>query len=124
LQRAFELIVDNGAGVVIYLRDGRDRRHSLQCTPARQRLDDIETQILDDLNVDPGATALFPTLPSCRRAVRPMSVVRATKSSATTRFPSCCPHSPTLRTASGPYFIEFSHQADNAPERYNYDNPR
>jgi 3,4-dihydroxy 2-butanone 4-phosphate synthase/GTP cyclohydrolase II len=63
LQRAFELIVDNGAGVVIYLRDGRGRRHSLQCTPARQRLDDIETQILDDLNVDPGATALFPDPP-------------------------------------------------------------
>jgi hypothetical protein len=60
LRRAFELIVDNRAGVVIYLRDGRDRRLSLQCTSACQRLDDIETQILADLGVDPGATALFP----------------------------------------------------------------
>lgn len=63
LQRAFELIVDNRAGVVIYLRDGRGRPLSLQCAPTCQRLDDIETQILDDLGVDPGATALFPDPP-------------------------------------------------------------
>ena len=62
LQRAFELIVDNRAGVVIYLRHGRDPL-SLHCAPRCQRLDDIETQILDDLGVDPGATALFPDPP-------------------------------------------------------------
>lgn len=60
LQRAFDLIVDNGAGVVIYLREGHGRGRLLQCPPVRQRLDDIETQILADLGVDPGATALFP----------------------------------------------------------------
>jgi 3,4-dihydroxy 2-butanone 4-phosphate synthase / GTP cyclohydrolase II len=63
LQRALGLIVDNRAGVVIYLRDGGGRRLSLQCTPTCQRLDDIETQILDDLGVDPGAAALFPDPP-------------------------------------------------------------
>ena len=63
LQRAFELIVDNRAGVVIYLRDGRGSPLSFQCAPTCQRLDDIETQILDDLGVDPGATALFPDPP-------------------------------------------------------------
>ena len=63
LQRAFELIVDNRAGVVIYLRDGGGRRLSLQCAPTCKRLDDIGTQILDDLGVDPATTALFPNPP-------------------------------------------------------------
>jgi 3,4-dihydroxy 2-butanone 4-phosphate synthase/GTP cyclohydrolase II len=57
LQRAFELIVDNGAGVVIYLRDGHN--HSLQCTPAGQRLDHIETQIVADLGINPDTVALL-----------------------------------------------------------------
>ena len=57
LQRAFELIVDNGAGVVIYLRDGHN--HSLQCTPAGQRLDHIETQIFVDLGINPDTVALL-----------------------------------------------------------------
>jgi hypothetical protein len=60
LQSAMDLIVDNGAGVVIYLRDGRGRRHSLECVAARQRPNDIETQILADLGVAPRATVLFP----------------------------------------------------------------
>lgn len=60
LQCAFELIVDKRAGVVIYRRGGRGGRFSLQREPACQRLDDIETQILDDLGVDPDAIALFP----------------------------------------------------------------
>ena len=63
LQHALDLIVDNRAGIVIYLRDNRTRRHSLQCAPVCQRLGDIETQILADLGVDPGATALFPDPP-------------------------------------------------------------
>jgi 3,4-dihydroxy 2-butanone 4-phosphate synthase/GTP cyclohydrolase II len=57
LQRAFELIVDNGAGVVIYLRDGHNQ--SLRCAPAGQRLDDIETQIVADLGINPDAVALL-----------------------------------------------------------------
>jgi hypothetical protein len=57
LQRAFELIVDNGAGVVIYVRDGHN--HSLQCTPAGQRLDHIETQIVADLGINPDTVALL-----------------------------------------------------------------
>jgi len=57
LQRAFELIVDNGAGVVIYLRDGHN--HSLRCTPAGQRLDHIETQIVADLGINPDTVALL-----------------------------------------------------------------
>ncbi|MEB3371373.1 3,4-dihydroxy-2-butanone-4-phosphate synthase [Saccharopolyspora mangrovi] len=60
LQRAFDLIVDNGAGVVVYLREGHGRRRSLQCPPVRQTLDYIETQILADLGVVPDAMALFP----------------------------------------------------------------
>jgi 3,4-dihydroxy 2-butanone 4-phosphate synthase/GTP cyclohydrolase II len=57
LQRAFELIVDNGSGVVIYLRDGRN--HSLQCTPAGQRLDHVETQIVADLGINPDTVVLL-----------------------------------------------------------------
>jgi 3,4-dihydroxy 2-butanone 4-phosphate synthase/GTP cyclohydrolase II len=60
LRRAFDLIVDNRAGVVIYLRDHHDRRRGLQCAPVRQRLDDIATQILADLGVAPSVTMLFP----------------------------------------------------------------
>jgi 3,4-dihydroxy 2-butanone 4-phosphate synthase/GTP cyclohydrolase II len=59
LERAFDLIVENRAGVVIYLRDDHSRPLSLQCPPARQRLDDIDTQILADLGVDAGGTALL-----------------------------------------------------------------
>jgi 3,4-dihydroxy 2-butanone 4-phosphate synthase/GTP cyclohydrolase II len=55
LQRALELIVDNGAGVVIYLRDGHN--HSLQCAPTGQRADDIETQIVADLGINPDTVA-------------------------------------------------------------------
>jgi 3,4-dihydroxy 2-butanone 4-phosphate synthase / GTP cyclohydrolase II len=62
LSRAFDLIVQNGAGVVIYLRDDQDRRHSLQCAPVRHGLGDIETQILADLGVDASATALLSDL--------------------------------------------------------------
>jgi 3,4-dihydroxy 2-butanone 4-phosphate synthase/GTP cyclohydrolase II len=57
LQRAFELIVDNGAGVVIYLRDGHN--HSLQCAPAGQLSDDIEIQIVADLGLNPDTVALL-----------------------------------------------------------------
>jgi 3,4-dihydroxy 2-butanone 4-phosphate synthase/GTP cyclohydrolase II len=60
LRRAFDLIVDNRAGVVIYLREEHDRRHGLPCAPVRRRLDDIATQILADLGVDPSVTTLFP----------------------------------------------------------------
>jgi len=59
LQRAFDLIVDNRAGVVIYLRDDQSRRHSLQCAPVRKGLGNIETQILADLGVDACATTLL-----------------------------------------------------------------
>ena len=59
LHRALDLIVDNGASVVIYLREDQTRRHSLQCAPARHELGDIESQILADLGVNPGATALL-----------------------------------------------------------------
>ena len=57
LQRAFELIVDNGTGVVIYLRDGHN--HSLRCAPAGQRPDDIENQIVADLGINPDMVALL-----------------------------------------------------------------
>jgi 3,4-dihydroxy 2-butanone 4-phosphate synthase/GTP cyclohydrolase II len=60
LQHALDFIVDNGAGVVIYLREDHSRHHSLHCGPARHWLGDIETQILNDLGVNPGATSLFP----------------------------------------------------------------
>jgi 3,4-dihydroxy 2-butanone 4-phosphate synthase / GTP cyclohydrolase II len=60
LERAFDLIVENRAGVVIYLRDDHSRPLSLQCPPARQRLDDIDTQILADLGIHPDATTLYP----------------------------------------------------------------
>jgi 3,4-dihydroxy 2-butanone 4-phosphate synthase / GTP cyclohydrolase II len=66
LQRAFDLIVDNRSGVVIYRRDARNRSHRLQCTPVCHRPDDIETQILADLGIDPGATAFFPDPPVMR----------------------------------------------------------
>jgi 3,4-dihydroxy 2-butanone 4-phosphate synthase / GTP cyclohydrolase II len=59
LQHALGLIVDNGAGVVLYLRDGHNGRNSLQCAPPRNRLDDIDIQILADLNIDRGATQLL-----------------------------------------------------------------
>jgi 3,4-dihydroxy 2-butanone 4-phosphate synthase/GTP cyclohydrolase II len=59
LQRALDLIVDNGSGVVIYLRDSRDRPHSLQCTPTCHRPNHIEIQILADLGVDPDTMALI-----------------------------------------------------------------
>jgi 3,4-dihydroxy 2-butanone 4-phosphate synthase/GTP cyclohydrolase II len=58
LQRAMDLIVDNAGGVVLYQRANRNH-HSLQCAPPRQQLDDIDTQILTDLNIDPGTTALL-----------------------------------------------------------------
>src|SRR4029077_6857492 len=57
LQRALELIVDNGAGVVIYLRDGHN--HSLQCAPTGQRADDIKTQIVADLGINPDTVAFL-----------------------------------------------------------------
>ncbi|HKH53085.1 MAG TPA: hypothetical protein VKA77_15120, partial [Mycobacterium sp.] len=60
LERAFDLIVENRAGVVIYLRDDHSRPLSLQCPPVRQRLDDVDTQILADLGIHPGATTLYP----------------------------------------------------------------
>jgi 3,4-dihydroxy 2-butanone 4-phosphate synthase/GTP cyclohydrolase II len=59
LHRAIDVIVESGAGVVIYLRDDRSRCHSLQCAPVRGGLGDIETQILADLGVDVGASALL-----------------------------------------------------------------
>jgi 3,4-dihydroxy-2-butanone 4-phosphate synthase len=59
LHRAIDLIVDNGAGVVIYLRDDQSRRHTLQCAPARRGLGDIETQILADLGIDDAAPTLL-----------------------------------------------------------------
>lgn len=59
LHRAIDLIVENGAGVVIYLRDDERPRHSLQCVPVRRGLGDIETQILADLGVDASAPALL-----------------------------------------------------------------
>jgi 3,4-dihydroxy 2-butanone 4-phosphate synthase/GTP cyclohydrolase II len=58
LQRALELIVDNGVGVVIYLRDG-GHNLSLQCTPAGQRLDDVDAQIVADLGLNPDTVALL-----------------------------------------------------------------
>jgi 3,4-dihydroxy 2-butanone 4-phosphate synthase / GTP cyclohydrolase II len=63
LQRAVELIVDNGAGVILYRRDHHTSRHSLRCTPARRRLDDIDTQILAELGINPDTTVLFPDPP-------------------------------------------------------------
>ncbi|EHB56189.1 3,4-dihydroxy-2-butanone 4-phosphate synthase [Mycolicibacterium rhodesiae JS60] len=59
LHRSIDFIVETGAGVVIYLRDGRGRGQSIQCAPARSRLGDIETQILADLGVDTGAPQLI-----------------------------------------------------------------
>jgi 3,4-dihydroxy 2-butanone 4-phosphate synthase / GTP cyclohydrolase II len=59
LHRAIDLIVENGAGVVIYLRDDQSRRHNLHCAPMRRGLGDIEIQILADLGVDAGAPALL-----------------------------------------------------------------
>jgi 3,4-dihydroxy 2-butanone 4-phosphate synthase / GTP cyclohydrolase II len=59
LHRAIDLIVQNGAGVVIYLRDHQSRHPSLQCAPVRRGLGDIETQILADLGMDTGAPALL-----------------------------------------------------------------
>jgi 3,4-dihydroxy 2-butanone 4-phosphate synthase/GTP cyclohydrolase II len=59
LHRAIDLIVQSGAGVVIYLRDHQSRRPSLQCAPVRRGLGDIETQILADLGMDAGAPALL-----------------------------------------------------------------
>jgi len=59
LHRAIDLIVQNGAGVVIYLRDHQSRRPGLQCAPVRRGLGDIETQILADLGIDAGAPALL-----------------------------------------------------------------
>jgi 3,4-dihydroxy 2-butanone 4-phosphate synthase/GTP cyclohydrolase II len=59
LHRAIDLIVQNGAGVVIYLRDHQSRRPSLQCAPVRRGLGDIETQILADLGIHAGAPALL-----------------------------------------------------------------
>lgn len=71
LQRAFDLIVANRSGVIIYLRDGGDRSHSLQCTSACHRPNDIEIQILADLGVDPGATEFFPEPPAVRTRGEP-----------------------------------------------------
>jgi 3,4-dihydroxy 2-butanone 4-phosphate synthase/GTP cyclohydrolase II len=51
LHRAIDLIVENGVGVVIDLRDDDKRRHSLRCAPARRMLGDIEIQMLADLGV-------------------------------------------------------------------------
>jgi len=59
LQHALDLIAHNGTGVVLYQRANRNH-HSLQCAPPRQRLDDIDTQILTDLNINPDTTALLP----------------------------------------------------------------
>lgn len=70
LQRAVDLIVDSGVGVILYRRDNRTGRHSLQCAAPRQQLDDIDTQILADLNINPDTqtahpTPLSTTLPVC-----------------------------------------------------------
>ena len=51
------MCIRDRAVVVIYLRDGHN--HSLQCTPAGQRLDHIETQIIADLGINPDTVALL-----------------------------------------------------------------
>lgn len=70
LQRAFDLIVENGAGVVVYLREAPSRNHVLECPPMRRRLDYLETQILADLGIDPAAMVLFPDPPDASAAVK------------------------------------------------------
>jgi 3,4-dihydroxy 2-butanone 4-phosphate synthase / GTP cyclohydrolase II len=65
LQHALDLIIDNRAGVILYQRQGLG--DSLQCVPAPQQLDDIETQILTDLGIDLDLVALLtepPVLPT------------------------------------------------------------
>lgn len=59
LQHALDLIAHNGTGVVLYQRANRNH-HSLQCVPPRLQLDDIDTQILTDLNINPEKAALLP----------------------------------------------------------------
>jgi 3,4-dihydroxy 2-butanone 4-phosphate synthase/GTP cyclohydrolase II len=56
LEYALDLIVDNRAGVILYRR--QDHNHSLQCASTGRRLDDIETQIIADLGINPDAVAL------------------------------------------------------------------
>jgi 3,4-dihydroxy 2-butanone 4-phosphate synthase/GTP cyclohydrolase II len=66
LQRAVDMIVDSGVGVILYRRDNHTGRHSLQCAAPRQQLDDIDTQILADLNINPDTTALYPHAPGAQ----------------------------------------------------------
>lgn len=70
LEYALDLIVDHGAGLILYQRQGHN--HSLQCAPAGQRLDDIDTQIVADLGINPD-TAAFLTDP----VVAPLGVKAA-----------------------------------------------
>jgi 3,4-dihydroxy 2-butanone 4-phosphate synthase / GTP cyclohydrolase II len=63
LQDALDLIVHNGVGVILYRRDNHTSSHSLQCAPPLQQLDDIDTQILTDLGINPDITAPYPRLP-------------------------------------------------------------
>jgi 3,4-dihydroxy 2-butanone 4-phosphate synthase/GTP cyclohydrolase II len=63
LQHALDHIADNGAGVILYRRHDHHRRLRFECAPARQRLDDIDTQILTDIGIESGATTLFPDHP-------------------------------------------------------------
>jgi 3,4-dihydroxy 2-butanone 4-phosphate synthase/GTP cyclohydrolase II len=58
LQHALDLIVENRVGVVLYQRQGYN--HSRECASARRQLDDIDTQILADLNINPDTTVLLP----------------------------------------------------------------
>jgi 3,4-dihydroxy 2-butanone 4-phosphate synthase/GTP cyclohydrolase II len=61
LQRALDLIIANGAGVVIYRRDDRPQPHRLPSRPPHPHLDDIATQILADLGTNTYTTALQAT---------------------------------------------------------------
>jgi 3,4-dihydroxy 2-butanone 4-phosphate synthase/GTP cyclohydrolase II len=57
LQHVLALMVDNRAGVILYQRQDRD--NSLQCAHARKQPDDIETQILIDLGINPETVELL-----------------------------------------------------------------
>jgi 3,4-dihydroxy 2-butanone 4-phosphate synthase/GTP cyclohydrolase II len=58
LENALDLIVDIGAGVILYQRQDH-HHHGLQCAPAGRRLNDIETQIVADLGINPDTVALL-----------------------------------------------------------------
>ena len=97
LHRAIDLIVHNGAGVLIYLRDHQSWRPSLQCAPVRRgwatskprfSLTSAWTPVHRRYSATRGTTTCSPRISMCQRHIRLQQ--RCTQSALIHRKPHRC----------------------------------